>query len=502
MLLLSVANVSGQDIVLKNPSLEGRPQRGAVPNPWYIFSNSPDIQPGFEISLPASNGKTYVGVLYGSGFSEKFAQDLETSLKPGKIYHLSFDLAYPTYYTKNICNGSFAIYGANPNETPELLWESGAFYHTGWQTYTAVLKPKKEYRQIVAGPNYVAPCSSCSCNATAALVDNFSVAIRETPQVEVTVQNTCKNMARGAATAIIKSGVPPFHYSWSTDVSGSPQEGNELHRLKAGAYKVTVTSANGIATTVDFNVGETEIQLTPKITPPSCFGYKDAVVDLTVTTGIPPYHYDMNEGILVQDQALFTQLKKGQYRFKVTDARGCTTAIDRVEVPQPPALEVSAEVTQPVCSDIPGGKLTINSSGGTPPYTYGLERGQWQADNSFKQIAPGRHAYWTTDKNECENSGEIEIDKSTDRCAVIMPNAFSPNGDGLNDIFRPKVYDEVNDFTMEIYNRYGQRIYLSRHPQDGWNGERQEAGAYIWIITYTDSKLQARKQQGSVMLIR
>lgn len=502
LLLLSLKNVSGQDIILQNPSLEGNPQRGTVPKPWYIESKTPDTQPGFEISLPPSNGNSYIGALHSNDYYESFAQDMETSLKAGKIYYLTFDLAYPPYYTKEICNGSFAIYGTNPNESPVLLWESGAFYHTGWKTYTAILKPKKEYHQIILGPNYVAPCSSCNCTATAVLIDNFSTTIREMPQLEVHVQNTCKNMEKGAVTVTVRSGVPPFHYFWSSDINGSNHDSNELHNLKAGAYNVTVVGGNGLEVRTDFNIGEMDIQVTPEITPPSCYGYNDAVVNLAVISGIPPYHYEMNYGAVIQNQPVFTQLKKGPYKFKITDARGCTTPIYELQIPQPDLLQMSVADVQPACSDDLEGKIVMNCVGGVPPYVYSLDRSRWQASNSFEQLSPGKYLCYITDKNKCEISDRTEIKKNNQKCAIFMPNAFSPNGDGLNDTFRPKVYDEVHDFAMEIFNRYGQRIYVSRNPKQGWDGGQQPSGAYIWTITYMDSKLQARKQQGSITLIR
>ena len=502
LFILPLTHLSGQDIILQNGSLEGKPQRGAVPKPWYIFSNSPDTQPGFETILPASDGKTYVGALYGNDYYERLAQDLGISLKPGKIYCLSFDLAYPPYYTKNICNGSFAIYGANLNETPVLLWESGAFYHTGWKTYNAVLKPQKEYQQIIMGPNYVAACSACNCSATAVLIDNFSAAIREMPQVEVNVQNTCTGKEKGAAAVTIKSGVPPFRYLWSTDIHAENHENSELHNLKAGAYEVKVISANGLETIANFYIHDMDVQVTPEVSPPSCYGYKDAVVLLAVTEGAPPYNYEMNYGAVIQNKPAFTQLTGGQYDFKVMDARGCITTIQNVEITEPQPLQVSVIDPQEVCNDIRRRKIIINSTGGSPPYSYKLNQSGWQTGNIFEQLPPGKYVYYAIDKNKCEVSDKTEIKKNIQPCAIFMPNAFSPNGDGLNDIFRAKIHDDIHDFTMEVYNRYGQRVYLSHNPREGWSGARESTGTYIWTITYTDSKSQARKQQGSVILIR
>jgi gliding motility-associated-like protein len=72
---------------------------------------------------------------------------------------------------------------------------------------------------------------------------------------------------------------------------------------------------------------------------------------------------------------------------------------------------------------------------------------------------------------------------------AMLPNAFSPNGDGLNDVFRPVIMNqwvELGDFS--IYNRYGQRVYYSRDIQEGWdgtyNGQPAELATYFYIITF------------------
>jgi gliding motility-associated-like protein len=90
---------------------------------------------------------------------------------------------------------------------------------------------------------------------------------------------------------------------------------------------------------------------------------------------------------------------------------------------------------------------------------------------------------------------------------LLMPNAFSPNGDGKNDIFRISPSIQITLFGFSIYNRWGQRVFFTTNSEEGWNGtikgQLQSAGAYIWEIEYenliTKSKTLAK---GTVILIR
>jgi gliding motility-associated-like protein len=92
-------------------------------------------------------------------------------------------------------------------------------------------------------------------------------------------------------------------------------------------------------------------------------------------------------------------------------------------------------------------------------------------------------------------------------CALLLPNAFSPNGDGLNDNFRPLHACDMQDFSMTIFNRYGQKLFETKDPLQGWDGKagagKPLTGAYVWMVSYTkpSNKLLVQKQ-GTVLLLR
>ena len=71
-----------------------------------------------------------------------------------------------------------------------------------------------------------------------------------------------------------------------------------------------------------------------------------------------------------------------------------------------------------------------------------------------------------------------------------MPNAFTPNGDNMNDLFRLKDVGLVRGFHMMVYNRLGQQIFETSNPEKGWdgtlNGIQQPSGTYVWFINYID----------------
>jgi gliding motility-associated-like protein len=86
---------------------------------------------------------------------------------------------------------------------------------------------------------------------------------------------------------------------------------------------------------------------------------------------------------------------------------------------------------------------------------------------------------------------------------IKIPNAFTPNDDGLNDTFKPLVNVEmVNQFSMSIYNKWGQRIFETSQLNDSWDGKNAFNGVYQWVIEYQNMLGKVYKLRGLVHLIK
>ncbi len=116
--------------------------------------------------------------------------------------------------------------------------------------------------------------------------------------------------------------------------------------------------------------------------------------------------------------------------------------------------------------------------------------------------------YELTITNECGSSSDtafVEI-YACDDC-IFIPNAFTPNGDGRNDLFSPILKCAVYNYQLKIFNRWGENIFSATDPASGWNGrykgERADMGSYIYLVEYNSAITKSRKTfQGTVTLIR
>jgi gliding motility-associated-like protein len=90
--------------------------------------------------------------------------------------------------------------------------------------------------------------------------------------------------------------------------------------------------------------------------------------------------------------------------------------------------------------------------------------------------------------------------------AYYVPTAFTPNGDGLNDVFRPVPVGVTSPEYFRVFNRYGQVVFETSRFMQGWDGKfkglQQPNGNYVWILKGKDSRGKSIEMKGSILLIR
>ena len=136
----------------------------------------------------------------------------------------------------------------------------------------------------------------------------------------------------------------------------------------------------------------------------------------------------------------------------------------------------------------------------------------WQNGSTgryFDVFGEGIYYVTVTDTLGCKGSDTARI-KVCD-AAFYVPDAFSPNGDGLNDIFKPITTKEgISTYSFRIYNRWGMEVFESGALSDGWNGtlkgQPAPVGTYVWKIIYQTTSQGIVSPtvtlDGTVMLVR
>lgn len=130
----------------------------------------------------------------------------------------------------------------------------------------------------------------------------------------------------------------------------------------------------------------------------------------------------------------------------------------------------------------------------------------WQDGSTASSFVVNHEGiYSVTATNQCgSHTDSIKITKGL--CDILMPTGFTPNGDGLNDLFRVKYPFAVNHFHFIITDRWGEAVFETTDIHRGWDGtfkgEPAVAGAFVWVISFTDIDGKDRQLKGTINLIR
>lgn len=179
------------------------------------------------------------------------------------------------------------------------------------------------------------------------------------------------------------------------------------------------------------------------------------------------------------------------------EKNGCTLR-DSVTLTKilPPAIDLGPDDI--VCANKP---VKLNAGINNASYL-------WSTGETRKEISvnrPGKYVVTVTpDLNGCVASDSINL--AWGDCELLLPTAFSPNGDDVNELFGLASGIMVRSFSMKIYNRYGQLIFHTSDQSKKWDGKFKNkimpTGLYPWIINYTNKNGFSDVEKGTVLLIR
>jgi gliding motility-associated-like protein len=324
----------------------------------------------------------------------------------------------------------------------------------------------------------------------------------------------CSGTTDGQITVVPVGGnVGTLEYRWTPDVSTS----NVASGLAAGTYVVTVVDIKGCSASASYTVTEPVpiVATIPVPVEPVCFGQTTSVTVTTASGGSgPPYSFNVDNGPL-SPLGINTPILAGEHLIRVFDSKGCTYD-ETIIVNQPPAVLVDLE--DEITIDL-GDSIAlipiIQSIVGIDEYMWNngttLTCDDCPEPTAFPQ---GSTTYTLTviDQNGCMGSDNITI-KVSKRRYVFIPDAFSPNLDGVNDVFTVftgKGVVSINN--MRVFNRWGDMMYENANIEPsslgsvGWdgrfNGKMMDTGVYVYAVEITFLDGTTLLYKGDVTLIQ
>jgi gliding motility-associated-like protein len=319
-------------------------------------------------------------------------------------------------------------------------------------------------------------------------------------------QITCNGMADGYITIDPTTGAPPFTFAW-TGPDGFSATTNAVTGLKAGTYTMTVTDNNSCTATETFVMGEPgkiglEVALSSSIAGGyniNCAGEFTGSIDIDPVNSAGAVDYLWSDGIFGKTR---TGLQAGDYRVIISDANNCH-ADTTVTLTQPDSIKIVPTILKPLCPDKPDGRISLTITGGVRGAGYNYSWSDNTTDSTLTNISAGTYSVTVSDLNLCKVMSTMKVDPENRMCLVI-PEAFSPNGDGINDVWNIGLTDLYPDIEITIYNRWGQSVWRSARgypvPWDGRsNGRDVPVDSYHYFI---DLHNGSRPLIGSVTIVR
>ncbi len=449
---------------------------------WSNGSNTEDIEnlgPGnYSVTVTDANG-----CMITNDFS--ISEPIGISVSSSKT-----DVACAGQSTGNI---SLDISGGTPGY--QITWDHGA---TG-----------SNIDQLSAG-NYQATITDsrgCSTSINIAIVEPNPIMV-----TEIIFDVDCNGNNNGNISVQVAGGVEPYQYLWSTG-----EETANIQGLSPGIYQLTVTDNNNCISTYNYQISEPpvlEAQAVQNLVIDCDSGTITEEVTIITSGGSGQINYNWNDNNFISDNIRSFD-ENGLQQIRVRDDNNCVVAITvNTILPEFGNVEFSIEegTTDPFGSYTLSTPITFTSiiSDNITSFEWDLGDGTVLSNESTIQHTYNDVGDFTVtltgiDSNGCTVISELRLNVNLGY-EIIMPTAFTPNGDNLNDRLYPEYYG-LDDIKLIIYNNWGEVVFVSENIESGgWNGRVRNqdapAGGYAFKLFATSISGKEIEQTGSFVLVQ
>jgi gliding motility-associated-like protein len=231
----------------------------------------------------------------------------------------------------------------------------------------------------------------------------------------------------------------------------------------------------------------------------NCAGVNTGSATVTAINYVGSPSYLWSDG---NTDSIRTNLSSGIYGIIITDSNNCR-ADSTISLTAPDSLKLNFTVTRPFCPDNSDGEIVLTVTGGIPGSDYIYKWSDNSTGKNLINIPEGFYKVTVADLNGCSINGSVQVDPQYESCLSI-PNAFSPNGDLINDVWNIGHIELYPLAVVKIFNNWGVIVWKSEqgypNPWDGRsNGIMLPIDSYFYII---DLHNGSKPIAGSVTIIK
>lgn len=517
-----------------------------------IANPPPPSISGFSVTPPSCFGLTNgnITINYTSGtapytviWSNPISQTVTTSALSQSVTGVSAGVYTATLTDSYGCATSQPVSVTQPgmlvlivNPNPTICFgqstQLSASGQSGSPAYSYTWSPNPF---VGSGPHTVNPTITTTYTVAVSDVNGCSpspkvITVNVTSQL--TAMGTTTTLCHGQTTTLLPTITSagnggPYSYVWS------PVTGN-TNTISVVGSAPTVATTNTFAVTIDdgctipsataiFTVSVNPVPVIDFVATPTV-GCSPLTLTLTGTSNGANdtfAWYDVGNGIQ-GNNVVITINDPGFHTlslFVTNPLTGCTNDIRKtnyIEVyPQP----IASFYADPSATSILDPNINfINTSQGATSYYWDFGDPAATNGSNYSTATDPSHSYTfvgpyyvhliATSLKGCKDTARITVEITPD-FAVYIPNAFSPDGNGVNDVFQPLgVGIDEENYRMDVYDRWGENIFTSNNFRKGWDGsvkgnsKTAPQGVYTYKILIRDTKGNKHPYVGHVTVIR
>jgi gliding motility-associated-like protein/uncharacterized repeat protein (TIGR01451 family) len=328
----------------------------------------------------------------------------------------------------------------------------------------------------------------------------FTITEPDILEMEVTViPEYCVGEADGTITIALTGGTAPYSTSLNSNNTTDYTEDRLMYtNLTSGDYIIFIKDANGCETNQTVNVAEgVNINAAVEVIYNCPDGTLGNSIEVTLEDRTEQLYLlfaldsaDPNDLQLEPD---FTNITPGSHILTIAHDNGCTRTFPfEVEAFEP--LSISLE-------QLSLNEITVIAVGGREGHTFlfnGVDNGD---DDTFYIKETGNYEVTVLDENGCAATANIFMEFID----IEIPNFFTPDGDGQNDIWLPRNIEQFPELFLNVYDRYGRMVYRLQDSPEGWEGLYEDhtlpTGDY-WYVIKLNGEDDTREFVGNFTLYR
>ena len=365
---------------------------------------------------------------------------------------------------------------------------------------------------LLAGPYVVTVTDSLGCTAIANAQVGEPAAL--VPSITSVVNITCYGDSNGTVQLSAGGGTSPYQYAISPDgvnFSGANSSGF-FANLKPITYTGQVTDAHGCVNTIPVTLTAPDsVIVTIVIDTVKCYGESNGVITANASGGTPGYTFNFSNGV-TNTTGIDQSLSAGTYQFTVTDSKGCAKQFSAI-MEQPDSITISVTPPNPTIDLAESVNLLATSNATDANFNWSPPDGLNTATGSAVTATSNYTTQYTiTASNnphgkECKVTTQILV-TVVPNYNIYVPNAFTPNNDGINDYF--EVFGNkkaIQYIDIAIFDRWGEVVFRSNDLDFKWDGSYKgtmlEPGTFVYTmsVVFIDDHSNSG-YKGSLLLLR